>query len=74
MDAGIRAELDTSDESLGKKIRAAKTEKVPYFLVIGDKEIAAANVTLESRSGEAAAQLTGTELIEKLRSEIAARS
>ncbi len=49
--AGIRAELDQSDESLGKRIRAAKLEKLPYFAVIGDKEVAEENVTLESRDG-----------------------
>ncbi len=47
--AGIRAELDASDESLGKKIRTTKLEKIPYWLVIGDKECATATATLESR-------------------------
>jgi threonyl-tRNA synthetase len=49
---GIRTTLDDSNESLGKKIRNAKQERLPYFAVIGDKEVAAKNVTLESRSGE----------------------
>ncbi len=48
-DAGIRAELDESNESLGKKIRNAKTDKVFYTLVIGDKEIADNQVTVEGR-------------------------
>lgn len=48
-DADIRVEIDDSDESLGKKIRNVKTEKIPYFLVIGDAEIANQTVTLESR-------------------------
>ncbi len=52
IDIGVRAGLDTSGESLGKRIRAAKTEKLPYFIVIGDKEVAAKNVTLETRNGE----------------------
>lgn len=47
---GIRAELDTSNESMGKKIRSAKQERLPYFIVIGDKEVEAKNVTLESRN------------------------
>lgn len=47
--AGIRAEIDTRTESLGKKIRDAKVEKVPYFLVIGEKEQKEKKVTLESR-------------------------
>lgn len=49
--AGIRAELDDASESLGKKIRAAKGERVPYFLVLGDKEVESGSVTLESRGG-----------------------
>src|SRR3990167_8942090 len=34
----IRAELADQDENLGKKVRDAKTEKIPYWIVIGDKE------------------------------------
>src|SRR5699024_2914649 len=36
--AGIRTELDDRNEKIGYKIRAAQTEKVPYMLVLGDKE------------------------------------
>jgi len=49
---GIRANLDDSNESMGKKIRLAKTDRLPYFIVVGDKEIADKKVTLESRNGE----------------------
>jgi threonyl-tRNA synthetase len=47
--AGIRAELDESNESLGKKIRAAKMEKIPYVLVVGDKEVQEKTASVESR-------------------------
>lgn len=47
--AGIRAETDTTGESLGKKIRDAKTEKIPYLLVVGDAEVEAKTVSVESR-------------------------
>ncbi|MFA5942441.1 MAG: threonine--tRNA ligase [Candidatus Paceibacterota bacterium] len=47
--AGIRAEADDSNESLGKKIREAKLEKIPYLLVVGDAEVAAQTVSVESR-------------------------
>src|SRR3989338_4387915 len=50
--AGIRAELNDSNESLGKKIRAAKQQKVPYLLVIGDTEVANKNATLASRGNK----------------------
>lgn len=49
--AGVRVEKDFSSDSLGKKIRNAKTEKIPYSLVIGDKEIETKTVTIESRTG-----------------------
>lgn len=48
---GIRAMLDSSNDSMGKKIRNAKTDRLPYFVVVGDKEIAEKTVTLESREG-----------------------
>lgn len=47
--ATIRVEVDESNESLGKKIRNAKTEKIPYLLVVGDKEVEAKTVSVESR-------------------------
>ena len=46
----IRAELDDRDLNLGKRVREAKNERVPYWLVLGDKEVESVTVTLESRS------------------------
>ena len=48
-EANIRVELDDSNESLGKKVRNAKVEKVPYMLVLGDVEVEAKTVTVEHR-------------------------
>ena len=45
---GMRVEVDAID-SLGKRIRNAKMQKVPYFLVVGDQEVASKTATLESR-------------------------
>jgi threonyl-tRNA synthetase len=69
----IRVELDESNESLGKKIRNAKTEKVPYLLVIGDKEVAENKVTLESRDKGKLGEFGIEELILKLAQEIKER-
>ncbi|MEK9171650.1 MAG: threonine--tRNA ligase [Patescibacteria group bacterium] len=69
----IRTELDDSNESLGKKIRNAKTEKVPYMLVIGDKEMSGNKITLESRDSGNLGQLEVEELISKLKVEIKER-
>ncbi|MFA5997154.1 MAG: threonine--tRNA ligase [Candidatus Paceibacterota bacterium] len=50
-DAGIRVELDSTSDSLGKKIRTAKVEKTPYILVLGEKELESGTVTAERRDG-----------------------
>jgi len=70
----IRVELDESNESLGKKIRNAKTEKIPYMLVIGDKEVSENKVTLESRSDEKLGQVSLEDLVSKIKSEIKERA
>ncbi len=49
---GFRVELNEPDESLGKRIRNAKKEKLPYILVLGDKEKESGAVTAERRDGE----------------------
>lgn len=47
--AGIRVEMDDSNESLGKRIRVAKMEKTPFILVLGEKEVETGTVTVEMR-------------------------
>ncbi len=67
--AGIRVEMD-ADDSLGKRIRNGKNEKLPYLLVIGDKEAADRTVSIEGRDGEKrTAPLSEfvTELAEKIK-------
>lgn len=70
----IRAEFDDSNETLGKKIRGGKIEKVPYMLVIGGKEVEGKNVTVESRDKGNQGALGIEELMEKLKSEITKKS
>ncbi|MFA7252593.1 MAG: threonine--tRNA ligase [Candidatus Paceibacterota bacterium] len=48
----IRVDFDNTDEGMGKKIRAGKNMKVPYMLVIGDKEMESNELTLEIRGTE----------------------
>jgi threonyl-tRNA synthetase len=50
--AGIRAECDDSSESLGKRIRAVKLSKVPFYVVVGDNEVNAQNITAENQKGD----------------------
>lgn len=66
--ARIRSTLDTDNDSLGKKIRKVKTNKLPYFIVIGDQEIADGTVTLEKREGTKEV-LTLADLVIKLTTE-----
>ena len=47
--SGIRTEIDDSNESLGKRIRNAKMRKIPYMIIIGDKEKDAGVITVEGR-------------------------
>lgn len=50
--AGIRTEYAEPDESLGKRIRAAEMMKIPYLLVVGEKEMTAGTVNVRNRKGE----------------------
>ncbi|MDR0819235.1 MAG: threonine--tRNA ligase [Oscillospiraceae bacterium] len=49
--AGLRAEVDTRSEKIGYKIREAQLQKIPYMLVVGDKEAEAGNVSVRTYSG-----------------------
>ncbi|MDE2399635.1 MAG: threonine--tRNA ligase [Patescibacteria group bacterium] len=66
----IRAELDDKDENLGTKVRDAKHNKMPYWIVIGDKEIEAGKITLESRDNGQLGQMPKEDLLKKLLEEI----
>ena len=50
--AGIRVEVDNRSETIGYKIRSARMEKVPYIVVIGDKEAESGNVSVKRRGEE----------------------
>jgi len=52
-EAGVRVELDERNEKLGLKIREAQLKKIPYMLIIGDKEIAEGNISVRLREGGA---------------------
>ena len=69
-DEEIRVEIDERSESLGKKIRDAKLEKVPYLAVIGEKEETARTLTLESRDHGSLGAMGVSEAIQRLLREI----
>lgn len=68
----IRVTLDSSNESLGKKIRSAKQMKVPYTLVIGDQEVTDKTVTVESRKEKVGA-MSLDEFLSRISEEIKSR-
>lgn len=74
LQVGVRVEVDDSNESLGKKVRGAKTEKVPYFLVVGDAEIDAGAVAVEHREKGKIGALPAAEFVDMIVEEITSRS
>lgn len=70
---GIRADIDDSSETLGKKIREAKMQKIPYTLIIGDQEVSNNTATLEGREGKIGA-LSVDAIVERLTTEIQNRA
>ena len=67
---GLRIKYAESDGSFGKKVREAKDNKVPYTIIIGDKDMESGVVTLESRDAGKIGQLTKEAVLEKLSKEI----
>ena len=72
-EVGIRADVDDANESLGKKIRNAKTEKIPYLLVVGDAEVEAKTVSVESRDAGKLDTMSVADFITRATEEIKTR-
>ncbi|HEY5996205.1 MAG TPA: threonine--tRNA ligase, partial [Candidatus Deferrimicrobiaceae bacterium] len=66
---GFRTEVDARNEKLGYKIRESQLNKVPYALVIGDREVADRQVTPRRRGGEQLPSMTVDAFIEMARTE-----
>ena len=73
-EAGFRAEADLRNEKITYKIREHSLNKLPYQLVVGDKEMAANMVAVRTRGGQDLGQMKLETLIERLQNEVAARS
>ncbi|MEK7646407.1 MAG: threonine--tRNA ligase [Patescibacteria group bacterium] len=72
-DQMIRSEVDLSNDGFGKKVRNAKNARIPYFIIIGDKDIAVDKVTLESRDHGQVGQMSAEEVLKKVAGEIKER-
>jgi threonyl-tRNA synthetase len=70
---GIRVEVDESSNRMQNKIRLAQEQKVPYMLVLGDREVEARTASPRTRSGEQLEPLGWQALADRLASEAAAR-
>src|SRR3989339_1175126 len=69
-DNNLRVELRDENETLGKKIREAEMQKIPYLLILGDKEISASAVSVRARGKGDDGQMPLEKFIEKIKKEI----
>ncbi len=72
-DAGVRVEIDTRSEKIGYKIREAQLQKIPYMLVLGDKEAEAGIVSVRTRAGGDEGTMSVDEFTAKILTEISER-
>ena len=72
-DAGIRVETDCRSEKIGYKIREAQLQKIPYMLVLGDKEAEANLVAVRTRAGGDEGTMTLDDFVAKIKEEIASK-
>ena len=73
-EAGLRVQLDLRNEKITYKIREHSLQKLPYQLIVGDKEVAGGLVAVRTRGGEDLGQMTIEVLLQRLKTEIKAGS
>jgi len=73
-DAGVRCESDLRNEKIGYKIREAQMKKIPYMLVVGDKEAEAGTVSVRTRGGEDLGAMELDAFLAKIQEEIKTKS
>ena len=71
---GIRVETDLRNEKIGYKIREAQTQKIPYMLIVGDKEAENGTVSVRTRAGGDEGAVAVEDFIEKISAEISSRA
>ncbi len=69
----LRLELDDCDESIGKKIREAQMNKIPYMLVVGEKEVKAKKIAVRTRAGKDLGAIGIAKFAARLNAEIAGK-
>lgn len=73
-EAGVRAEIDERSEKMQSKIRDAQLIKIPYMVIVGDREEKEGKVAVRTRSGENLDPTTFEQFLDKLKQEIAERA
>lgn len=73
-EAGIRAESDLRSEKLGYKIREAQMQKIPYMLVVGDRDMESGTVSVRTRKGDDLGAMTPDAFLSKCLTEIATKT
>jgi threonyl-tRNA synthetase len=68
--AGLRVQLDLRNEKITYKIREHSLQKLPYQIIVGDKEVAGSLVAVRTRSGEDLGQMTLEALLQRLQAEV----
>ena len=71
---GVRVEVTEANDPLGKRIRNAKTQKIPYVLVVGDDDVAASTVGVNPRGGDVERDVKFTDFADRLHDEIRNRA
>jgi threonyl-tRNA synthetase len=71
--AGLRVDLDDRQEKIGYKIREAQLQKIPYMLVVGDREVAERTVSVRTRSGGDQGAATVPDFVTSAQQEIAGK-
>ncbi len=70
---GIKAEVDTRSETIGYKIRSAQMEKVPYMIILGDKELESGKISVRHRKDGDLGEMNIDEFIKRVSEEIKTR-
>lgn len=71
--ANLRVEMDARNQTLTAKIRDAQVQKIPYMLIVGDKEVSAKSVALRLRSGENLGQMSSREFMKRIEEKIVSK-
>ena len=71
---GFRVETDLRNEKIGYKIREAQSQKIPYMIIVGDKEAENGTISVRTRSGGDEGAMSVESFVEKLTEEVSTRA